>query len=572
MKKCLICNEEFETERKFHFHIKKHNITNEEYYTKYEHIEKKQCKTCGDPTPFVRNKYRKYCSKSCACSAANKQGRISIKEKYGVDNVSQIPGVSDKVKQTKKERYGNETYNNMEKNVQTCLNKYGVEHVSQSQEIRKRIKESISKVNQVKAGEKRKNTVQKKYGKKFISQTSVWKKSNIQNSLLKYGETHPLKNKEVLKNAQAKLQERYGVINISQLDSTKEKVKQTFFNKRKKALELANFDDKIISYPTNFSVEMQCITCKKNYIVNIGFLSQRNKFDVTLCTNCNPVNTGSDLQNRFVLFIESLGFTIIKNYRFDENSKHEIDIFIPEKNIGLEINGIFWHSEVYKHSNYHKEKTKLASKNGVQLIHLWEDDLKFKKELVESRIKAILGLNQTLYARKTKVKFIDKNLSKEFFDKFHLHGNVRNTLSIGLFYDEELISSISLRKKKTPDEYEISRYATKSGFGVIGGFAKMLKFISNELKPINIFTYYDLDWKQDNNVYENNNFVFVKETQPQYHWVVGGKRENRLKFTKKNLVREGFDENKTEVQIMHDRGYYRIFNAGNNLYKFKKDI
>ena len=100
----------------------------------------------------------------------------------------------------------------------------------------------------------------------------------------------------------------------------------------------------------------------------------------------------------------------------------------------------------------------------------------------------------------------------------------------------------------------------------------MLMFLLTSCTHSYTFETDDTNYELSYDVYENNNFVFVKETQPQYHWVVGGKRENRLKFTKKNLVREGFDENKTEVQIMHDRGYYRIFNAGNNLYKFKKDI
>ena len=36
------------------------------------------------------------------------------------------------------------------------------------------------------------------------------------------------------------------------------------------------------------------------------------------------------------------------------------------------------------------------------------------------------------------------------------------------------------------------------------------------------------------------------------------------------LVKEGFDSKKTEVEIMHERGYYRIFSCGQEKYIFRK--
>jgi hypothetical protein len=42
----------------------------------------------------------------------------------------------------------------------------------------------------------------------------------------------------------------------------------------------------------------------------------------------------------------------------------------------------------------------------------------------------------------------------------------------------------------------------------------------------------------------------------------------RFKFRKDILVKEGFDKNKTESQIMIDRGYYRIYDCGNAKFIF----
>lgn len=45
------------------------------------------------------------------CPELNRKGRITIQEKFGVNNPSQIPGHSDKVKATCRERYGNDSWN-----------------------------------------------------------------------------------------------------------------------------------------------------------------------------------------------------------------------------------------------------------------------------------------------------------------------------------------------------------------------------------------------------------------------------------------------------------------------------
>jgi hypothetical protein len=42
-----------------------------------------------------------------------------------------------------------------------------------------------------------------------------------------------------------------------------------------------------------------------------------------------------------------------------------------------------------------------------------------------------------------------------------------------------------------------------------------------------------------------------------------GLRLNRFNFRKDILVKQGFDKNKTEHQIMKERKYYRIYDCGN---------
>ena len=53
----------------------------------------------------------------------------------------------------------------------------------------------------------------------------------------------------------------------------------------------------------------------------------------------------------------------------------EIDIYIPSKKVGIEYNGLKWHSEEFnKDFSYHLSKTEKAYKNGVKLIQIFEDE------------------------------------------------------------------------------------------------------------------------------------------------------------------------------------------------------
>ena len=65
------------------------------------------------------------------------------------------------------------------------------------------------------------------------------------------------------------------------------------------------------------------------------------------------------------------------------------------------------------------------------------------------------------------------------------------------------------------------------------------------------------------NLYEKIGFEYESKTNPNYYWVVNGLRENRFNFRKDKLVSQGEDKKLTEIEIMHSKGYYRVFDSGN---------
>jgi hypothetical protein len=71
-------------------------------------------------------------------------------------------------------------------------------------------------------------------------------------------------------------------------------------------------------------------------------------------------------------------------------------------------------------------------------------------------------------------------------------------------------------------------------------------------------------------LYENLDFEYVGETMGNYFWCKQLKRYHRFNFRKDKLVKDGYDPNLTEGEIMYERGYFRVFDSGSKKYIYKK--
>jgi len=252
----------------------------------------------------------------------------------------------------------------------------------------------------------------------------------------------------------------------------------------------------------------------------------------------------------------------------------EIDIFIPELNIGVEYNGLYFHSDKFQHRTYHLNKTIKANKNGIRLVHIFEDEWTYKKDIVKSRLLNIIGKTDIkLYARKCEVREVDSKTTSKFLKYNHIQGTVGATVRLGLYYNNELVSLMTfggLRKNlgQTFKEgsFELLRFCNKLNTTVIGGASKLLKYFELNYKPLEIISYADRRWSEGE-LYLNLDFKEVDRTTPNYFYTKGNIRESRFSNRKDVLISKGHDKSKTEKQIMEDIGYARIYDCGTIKYK-----
>lgn len=295
------------------------------------------------------------------------------------------------------------------------------------------------------------------------------------------------------------------------------------------------------------------------------------QFNVWSCLRCRK-STSAPEKLIFDL-LDSLNIEYQIHKKFKDLGNLELDVFIPEKNLGIEINGGYWHSEERKPLSHLKNKKLKFLEKNINVLMFYEIDVNKKLDLIKSMILAKINQSPNkIFARKLNFVEIDKEKAKDFFSANHISdSNVCIEKAFGLINaEEELISCIGFSKPRFNNKYdwEIIRFATKKHTTVIGGLSKLIK----NSKLENIITYADLLYS-DGKGYASVGFKKVYTTAPGYFYSKSKyKMYSRMTFQKHKIKKymeknqygiTEFDESKTELENMQDNGYTRIPNAGN---------
>lgn len=472
------------------------------------------CEVCGKPCIFNKAKkiYSRTCSKKCNLQSETTKSKRkdSNLEKYGVENVFQNQQVKDKI-------------------VESHIDRYGVVH----QMHRREVKDKIEKTNL------------NRYGVKSPAQNEDIKQKCKETNLEKYGVSAAFNNQLAKDN---RLENNW----IRRLNALKDIV--IFNSDQVKDI----FDNKY------------WWTCKKCSHIFESNLSDGN---IPRCKVCYPVNSNSsNMEKDLISFIQSLynGNILLNDRKII--APLEIDIFIPELKLAIEFNGLFWHSDLSgKSKNYHKDKTELCEKQGIKLIHIFENEWVLKQDIVKSRLSSLFNKSeQKIYARKCTIVEVDAKIARTFFDDNHIQGYVVSKYNIGLYNENELVTCISFGKPRYSKdyEYELLRLASKLNTNVIGGASKCLTYFEKTYKPLSIISYSDRRWSQGN-IYNQLHFSFLRNSIPNYWYFKRGfnlKHRTLFQKHKQSKILESFNASLTEWENMQLNGWNRIFDCGNGVW------
>lgn len=560
----------------------------EKLYLYLNQMERPKCKGCGGDVKYKKfgTGFSDFCSRKCMHESGLVLKKIQDTNlnRYGTKSPLSNKGIRDKIKNTVKANYGVDNIGSA-KSVQnkiktTNKKKLGVDYPLQSPSIRAMAKNTLIENsgvdNPMKKSEVVKSVVDKineRYGGMGMSSDIIKNKAADTNTV-RYGSPNPWGSDQVRdksKNTNIRL---FGCMYPIQNDEIKGKMRSTLMSK---TIDIVNGYDGLtfvsVDNDGNLIVKSKC---NHEFKTSINLIYHRNKHKVEQCTECNKIGGRSGKEDVICEILSGYGIEYERNNRTILNGK-EIDIFVPSLGLGFEVNGIFWHSAKFKNKLYHQDKKINAHQAGVNLITIWEDDLINKKQIITSRISSLLGKNiRRVYARKCRVSVIDKRVAKDFFVLNHLQGYANSAShNYGLFDGDRLVAAMSFgklrnalgRNSKT-GSFELLRFCSEVNTTVVGGANKLLNYFIKETRPDYIMSYADLCWTElEGSVYDKLGMQNTGITRPGYYYVNKGKREFRYKYRKSELVKLGFDRNKTEFEITDEMGLLRIFDCGNLRYE-----
>jgi hypothetical protein len=166
------------------------------------------------------------------------------------------------------------------------------------------------------------------------------------------------------------------------------------------------FKDILLNHPEQFKtyIDSLGLTFRKEIADHIGISQSWLNALFRACDMANEYlnhSHGSSYKEKELIdFINSLGIKFKLKDRTILEGK-ELDILIPESNLAIEFNGLYYHSEFTggKDKYYHVDKTNLAESKGIQLLHIfeyeWDDEV--KQKIWNSIIKSKLADGSEVY-------------------------------------------------------------------------------------------------------------------------------------------------------------------------------
>jgi hypothetical protein len=475
-------------------------------------------------------------------------------KKFGKKSFLETEDFKKKAKESILKKYGTEHHLQnkkvLEKRKKTCLNRYGVEEIGSSREhIDRRVKSFKSK-DQARINTRRIKTNQNRYGANYYSQTPDFKSKFRETSIKKYGVSHPSKNKSVVEKRRRTNRRRYGHINYACSSLGREKIQKTSIKKYgtsnpiasdriKQKIEntnLAKYGQKNVFSVKSIQEKAMKTKIKAGQvkIIDGKLLSElSNESGLSYTTLNNRAKISDDVEfitspkkkSTLELFfsreMKSRGIEYSEFYR----TGNYVADFLLSKNLVIECDGVYFHSENFLDKKYHKNKRYFYVENGYVPLFFYEDEIYDKTDIVFSIINNKLGNNQKIYARKCKLAELTTKQAKNFFQKNHLMGSGSGK-AYGLVYEGEIVSCIRLRKLR--DGLDISRFCNTKNLSVVGGFSKLLNYVIKQLAPSFIQTFIDLRYGSGEYL---PNLGFVKESEHlSFHWLKSGKRLHRLTY------------------------------------------
>lgn len=412
-----------------------------------------RCEVCGEK-PARPNKrdgeLTLPCSDECITTRATKRRQDTMMERYGVAQSMQSGEIRNKAADTMMERYGVENPMKspefVEKARKTTIERYGVDHYSKTSEYADRVRntnfERYGVEFAMQSGElvdRYNATIQKKYNTNWTFESNEIRDKIVDTVLDRYGVENPMQHPEIVRKSKQTMFDRYGDI-YQRTGECRKKTAETNLERYgvehpmlsgevRKKLRTTNIEKYGVPCSLQSETVKKKITETNRMRYGVASTSQKHLVgetmdilndsarmselystvgvsEMAMMLGCHPTTVYSylgghgietDLWRETSAGENSLFSALVEKYPDAEQSNNtiigpkEIDIFIPSANVGLEYNGVYWHSTEKNTPTHLVEKTREAEDVGVHIIHVFEDEWNMDRGSILRKIFNIIS-------------------------------------------------------------------------------------------------------------------------------------------------------------------------------------
>ncbi len=259
----------------------------------------------------------------------------------------------------------------------------------------------------------------------------------------------------------------------------------------------------------------------------------------------------------------ALGFVVETNTR-KVIPPREIDIWLPELRLGVEYNGILYHSDKFmKKRTVHLDKQRAVEAVGGRLVQVFEDEYLYRRDAVRNALRCIVGKAPRVFARKCDVVWETAKDVAGFLDDVHVMGAARHGEAVSLFHGGVRVASMvfsSAVAYRGGDSIELARFASDGV--VVGGASRLFSAYVAARAPETVVSYSDNRWYKGQ-MYAMLGFSQEAVSRPSYTVLENKRRNHKSNYTRAKLKsRPEYREELSEREICAAAGLYRVYDCG----------
>lgn len=428
----------------------------------------------------------------------------------------------------------------------TCLDRYGVKNSSMSIEVRNKISKSLNEMPE------EKKRLRTQHFKETMSNKTNEEKEKI-------SQHRSVATLQYFEQMTAEKRKEFSQIMSETYKNLSEEQKA---NRVKKGIET-----KIQRYGKNYNSLMYEKSRDKLVETNLDKYGVPYYCMAEKCRSAKGGNASNTTpNNKFARLLEENNIVYTREFRV-ENYSFDFKV----NDILIEIDPAVTHNVSWSpfgnktiDKNYHYNKSKCAFDNGYRCIHIFDWDN-------VDKIVSLLKTRDRVFARNCKIKEISRNDTVNFLNEYHLQGYAKDSIRLGLFYEEKLVSVMTFGKPRYNKnfDYELIRYC--SIYDVIGGAEKLFSYFIKNYSCSTIISYCDFS-KFTGQLYEKLGFIKT-DCAISKHWY---RSKTNTHITDNLLRQRGFDQlfntnygkNTCNESLMLENDFVEIYDAGQIKYEY----